>query len=666
MTRCVVLLLCALLGGASAEKYRANPIRKVVGMLQDMQKSVEDEGKKEKDLFEAFMCYCNNGAGSLDASIATAASQIDSLTGQIASDQAKHSQFQQDIVQHKADREEAEKTIKESTAMREKESSEFAASSGEMKANIAAMGKALDALRKGLSAALLQTGVGATLRNIIQNSPAVDEAERSTLMSFLETGEGGSDQIIGVVDQMKETMEADLKQTTADEETAKASFSSLIASKEEEIAAAGKAVEEKTARVGELAVAAVQGKADLKDTQDAMVEDEKFKANLAASCKTKQAEWDQRQKLRAQEIEAISETIEMLNGDDALELFKKTLPSAAFLQVSASSRSRMQRAAMLLKSSIRNPSSLQSILLALDSHAHGFGSVIKMVKGMIATNEKEQADEDQKKKFCDSELAKTKASVKDHTGSVKDLDADIESKEDEVATAGSEIAALQKGIQDLDKSVVDATEQRKSEHAEYTSTAAGNQAALELIGMAKNRMAKFYQPSLYKAPPTTTESSSPYGFLQVARRADPGPAPEMPSGEPKKNEQSGGVMAMMNDMMKDIEMDIAEGKRDEKNAQEDYEEAMKDAATKRTDDTKLMVEKGDSKSEMEVNLQTARTDRATKSEQLGLSKDKLYDLEIDCNHILTSYDELKANRAKEVEGLKQSMTVLEGAGFLQK
>merc|ERR1712070_405622 len=110
----------------------------------------------------------------------------------------------------------------------------------------------------------------------------------------------------------------------------------------------------------------------------------------------------------------------------------------------------------------------------------------------------------------------------------------------------------------------EATEQRKSEHAEYTSTAAGNQAAVELIGMAKNRTAKFYQPTLYKAPPTTTVSDSPYGFVQVSlrRRADPGPAPEMPSGEYKKNEQSGGVMAMMVQMMKDIEMDIAEGKRD--------------------------------------------------------------------------------------------------------
>ena len=99
-------------------------------------------------------------------------------------------------------------------------------------------------------------------------------------MSFLETGEDGSDQFIGVADQMKETMEGDLKQSTADEGTAKAGFTTLVASKEKEIGAAGKAVESKTARVDELAVRVVQAKADLEDTQDAMAEDEKIKAEL--------------------------------------------------------------------------------------------------------------------------------------------------------------------------------------------------------------------------------------------------------------------------------------------------------------------------------------------------------------------------------------------------
>lgn len=101
-------------------------------------------------------------------------------------------------------------------------------------------------------------------------------------------------------------------------------------------------------------------------------------------------------------------------------------------------------------------------------------------------------------------------------GDVSDLAANIEEREDAIATLKTEIAGLQQGVEALDKSVVEATEQRKEEHEEYTSTAASNQAAVELIGMAMNRMQKFSQPSQHKAPPTTTESDSPHGFVQRA------------------------------------------------------------------------------------------------------------------------------------------------------
>jgi len=272
---------------AAGEALQANPIRKVIGMMEDMQKSVEAKFAEEKQLYEAFMCHCKSGAGSLQASIDTAGSQIESLTSTIESETAQKSQMVQDVATHKADLAAAKATIDESTAMRGKEAAEFAASSGEMKANIEAMKGALAALRKGLSASMLQTSVGQTLRGIVQHSPAVSELERSTLMSFLETGEGGSDQIVGIVDQMRETMESDLKEATSNEEGAKASFTSLVASKEEEIAAASKAVEEKTARNGELAVSIAQGKASLEDTEDSKADDEAMKADLAANCATR-------------------------------------------------------------------------------------------------------------------------------------------------------------------------------------------------------------------------------------------------------------------------------------------------------------------------------------------------------------------------------------------
>merc|ERR1740138_1323993 len=222
------------------------------------------------------MCYCSNGDGALKNAITEGKAQIEALTNTAERGAAEKSQLDQEVAGHKADREAAEKTIKESTALRGKEADEFAATSGDMKTNIQAMSGALDALKKGLSASLLQTSVGSVLRNVVKSSPLVRPSERGLLMSFLESGEGmegGSDQIIGIVSQMKETMEADLAEATSKEADSKATFETLMTSKTEEIAAAGKAVETKTARSGTVAVETVQAKADLKSTEDTLAED---------------------------------------------------------------------------------------------------------------------------------------------------------------------------------------------------------------------------------------------------------------------------------------------------------------------------------------------------------------------------------------------------------
>merc|ERR1719236_96691 len=125
------LLAAACLSPASAAsvELRANPIRKVVTMLQDMQKTVEAEGKKEEDLFEKFMCYCSGGEGALDASISQGKAQIEQLTSSIERGTAEKSQLDQDLKTHKSDRTAAEATMKESSAMREKEAAEFAGTS---------------------------------------------------------------------------------------------------------------------------------------------------------------------------------------------------------------------------------------------------------------------------------------------------------------------------------------------------------------------------------------------------------------------------------------------------------------------------------------------------------------------------------------------------------
>merc|ERR1719408_951810 len=270
--------------------------------------------------------------------------------------------------------------------------------------------------------------------------------------------EGGSDTIIGIVEQMKETMEADLAETERSEAESKTTYESLMTSKKSEIEAAGKAVETKSARVGTVAVEIVQAKADVEKTTDAVAEDTDFKANLKKNCATKQKEWDERQKLRAEEIKAISETIEMLNSDDALELFKKTLPAAAALiQTSAASRSQMRRVKSLVEAAMHSDKehsvNRRLILAALKSGTGGFEKVNTMIDGMNEVLEEEQVKDDKTDVWCLAELDKAKEEAKSTEQDVGDLAAGIEEQRDSIATTRTEIEELRKGLEQLDKSV---------------------------------------------------------------------------------------------------------------------------------------------------------------------------------------------------------------------
>jgi len=664
----------ASVASQSDAELRTNPIRKVVTMLQDMQKTVEAEGIKEEELFDKFMCYCSGGEGQLAASIEQGNSQIGWLTRMIKLGASQKSQLEQDLVTHKADRAAAEQTMSASTELRKKDAAEAAATSSDMKNNIGSMVAALEALKKGLSAALLQTGVGSTLRNIIAHSPAVRASQRGSLLAFLETGsgmEGGSDTIIGVVEQMKETMEADLAETEKSEAESKTTYETLMTSKKSEIEAAGKAIETKSARLGRWAWFRAWALGALAKTTDAVAEDTKFQANLKQSCATKQAEWDERCKIRAEEMKAISETIEMLNSDEALELFKKTLPpTAALIQTSVTTRSQMRRVQSLVQKATgldkKHSVTRRLVLAALKSGTGGFEKVATMIDGMNEVLEGEQVQDDKLDAWCLSELDKAKQEANATEADVGDLAAAIDSQREAIETMAAEIQALQAGLAELDKDVAEATELRKDEHAEYIDDAASNRAAVELLGMAKNRLNQFYNPSISKETVPAAEKEEEEFFAQ--RRAEPGPPPATFSGEYKGSGSSSGIINMIDEMGKDMENEMAEAKRDEEEAQKDYEQTMNDAATKRSEDSKLMVSKEGEKAEETTKLEELKESKRTKKGQLEVLEDKIDNLHKTCDYLVAHYATIKEARTKEEEGLKTSKAVLAGAnfGFLQK
>jgi len=553
-------------------------------------------------------------------------------------------------------------------------------------------------LEKGMAGAFLQTDAAQTLKDMLwRRKELLMEDDRQDLMAFLSHGTDyapQSGQIVGILKTMGSEMSAALADATKAEEAAIAIYEKLMAAKKKEVIVLTKEIETKLTRIGDLGVEIAEMKNDLGDTQEALIADKKFLANLDENCEKKKKEWEVIVKTRAEELAALADTIKVLNDDDALELFKKTLPSASSLmQIQVGTQELRAKALKGLEQFLRKPKNakLELLALALKGKKIGFDKVIKMIDDMVATLKVEQEDDDAKKEYCAEELDLADDKKKGLEHAVADVETAIENAKEAIGKLAEEIAALTAGIKELDKMVLEATEQRKEENEDFKDLMASDIAAKELLKFAKNRLNKFYNPKLYKAPPktelsredrivenmsgTAAPTEAPGGiagtgiavFAQVSshdqQQVAPPPPPETFGAYQKKSEDSMGVMAMVDLLIADLDKEMTEAETTEKDAQADYETAMKDAADKRTADSKSLGEKESIKAETEADLETKTEDKATTSAELMSTMKYISSLHMECDWLLKYFDVRKEARASEIDALGKAKAVLSGADY---
>jgi len=684
------LVFVALLVPASAsfteQSAAANPIRKVVTMLQVMQKKIAAEGVTETELFEKFECYCGSSGADLKASIAAAETKIPSVTSDIEEAESKVAQLKEDLKNHQVDRDAAKAAMASATAVREKEAAEFAKEKSESTTNIAALTAAIAALEKGMTG-FLQTDTAQVLRNMLESMNTLANYDREELESFLSGSQNDryapmSGEITGILKEMKDTMSGGLAQAEAAEAASIKAYEALMAAKAKEVKALTSAIEEKTVRVGELGVEIVQMKGDLSDTEKALAEDQKFLAELETGCATKKEEHDANMKMRAEEQVAIAETIKVLNDDDALELFKKTLPGAsALVQVKVSVLSQRKRALAQITDAKRHANGhrpeLDFIAVALQGKKVNFDKVIKMIDDMVKLLGEEQLDDNHKKEYCESQFDLAEDKTKDLSHTISGLDSKIASLEDSITTMAGEIKALEAGIESLDKSVSEATEQRKEENEAFAELMSSDAAATELLAFAKNRLNKFYNPSVYVAPPTTTLSMEDKlyvqgggvlaSLVQISAHSHgniaPPPPPETAAVYAKKASESTGVIAMIDMLIKDLTTEMTEAKATEGNSQKAYVEAMADAKEKRAIDSKSLTDKQAAKAGAEADLVATKTEMTETSEELMATEKYISSMHAECDWLLKYFDVRAEARTGEIESLKKAKDVLSGADY---
>jgi len=671
-------IVCAA-GGKS--DTTANPIRKVVSLLQSMHKKIAAEGEEQEKIHGKYVCYCQTAGADLQTAVGTADAKVPQVESAIKEGQSRKAQLQQELTEHQASRADAKAAMAKATSLRQKEAVVYKKESTDYKTNIAALTSAVSALNKGMTGAFLQGAAAQTIQKLALNTdmPGYD---RQVLVSFLSGKEtegyvpaGG--QIVGILKEMKDSMSKDLADLTGTENNSIAMHDELMAAKSKEVEAHVKAIEAKTVRVGDLGVEIVQMKADLSDTQQQLLADREFMANMDSTCAEKKQVFEEAVKLRLQELVAIADTIKMLNDDDALDLFKKTLPSASLLQVSANSAQLLNRALSLVneaRAKRHDGTGLDLIAVALTGRKVNFEKIMVLIDKLVATLKNEQVDDENKKEYCEKQLDSTDDRKKGLQQEVTDLSTFMEDAEEKISTLSDELKALANGLALLDKEVAEQTETRQTEHKEFQELMSSNTAAKELLGVAKNRLNKFYNPKLYNPPPKRVLSDQDQivanfaepAFVQIhahQNKDSPPPPPAAVQAYRKRGQMSNGVIAMLDLLSADLQKEMTEADVAEKNGQLEYEQFMTQAMSSRVADSKAVTNKEVAKANTETSLMKAKDERTSKTKELMAMEQYISSLHGECDWLISNFNLRKEARAGEIESLNQAKAVLAGADF---
>jgi len=202
-----------------------------------------------------------------------------------------------------------------------------------------------------------------------------------------------------------------------------------------------------------------------------------------------------------------------------------------------------------------------------------------------------------------------------------------------------------------------------------------------LLSVAAKTFHKFYNPKLYN-PPAKVElsaqdriaSSMDMGaaaaLVQVSssHKDAPAPPPETWGAYSKKGEETTGVIAMIDLLIKDLDKEMTEAETQEKNNQAEYEKLMKDSSEERAMSTKILAAKAGNKADLEADLQSKKGDLKSASKELMATTKYIMSLHSECDWLIQYFDVRKEARAAEIDSLKNAKAVLSGASysFLQR
>jgi chromosome segregation ATPase len=637
----------------SAE-WKTRPITKVIGLLQDMQSQLQKEADQDEEMYEKLGCWCETNDKETTKAIADANLRINELTAAIESFTAKTSQLETEIEKLNQDAAKSTDSLSQSTAIREKENAEFQEEQKDMMGSAASLKGAVESLSAahGDAAALSQQSmmqVREVLKKHMQEHSKMfggklQMKHHKAVASFLQQGyTPASGAIFGILKQMKEEFETNIAAGQKDETQAASEYSQMKAAKTKQLNAAQKQAQSKSLELADTMDKNVQSKTDLEDTSNQLAADTKFLEGLKAKCQDADQQYEARQKVRGEEIQAVSETLTILTSDESQAAFSK---SSQFIQLSSRTRrihgtdldARRAKAVQLIKHAAMKSGDSQLSKMAESAQLDAFAKVKESITGMMAELDKMQKDEVEEYEFCTSEI---KANDKDRaqkTENKEDLDTQIDDLSQRVETLTEDMKMLDSQIAATNVEMKKAGENREAENKDFQVTVMDQKATQTILKKALDRLKEFYALNQVKHTQPAQASYS-------------------------KSAGSTGAVMMIEQIIKESADVEAKALAAENEAQAAYEQFMADSAASKEAAEKNIVNKQMAKAQAEQANINAKADRSETIENILKLGEHSVALHQKCDFLIKNYEVRQSSRAEEIESLKNALAIFNGANF---
>jgi hypothetical protein len=471
-----------------------------------------------------------------------------------------------------------------------------------------------------------------------------------------------SGQIVGILSDMKSQFVKDLSKSQYTETEALIAHHTMSAAKTAEIASATEQKEEKEAKLADIIKKAADAAEDLEATKEALTADQAILVDLDENCSTQQKEYDARTRNRNDELEALGETLKILTGDAARDLFAKTVSFIQIGSVGTNSRSvgtgskgvatldEAQSAAVdaAMKHIIRTARKHKDwsfASLAIAVRLDPFTKIIATMDKMMAGLKKQQKEEYDKKDWCDQEIDDMEDSLKVKNQQKEDLAEKKLDTENSITTGTADIENLKTQISEMQVSLKKAGLERKEQNQIFQAAIADQRATIVILNKALDRLSDFYASK---------------SFIQKKNVLDP--PPPTPKGYSKSG-GGGGVMQLIQKIISDAELAEQTLLADEQSAQNSYSQFASDTTATMeanrasiTEKTVLLEKHAATKSQTNEAI-------SYNNEAIAKLDDSLHAIHTDCDFLLKYFDVRQQARKEEMASIVEAKAILSGAGL---